>query len=69
MVDKAENMSNLALASQLLEQAAKEVGGHYTNKREFSGPNGGPIQTYDLSKADDDDLKKLEALLAKVAPE
>jgi hypothetical protein len=34
---------NILAAAQLLEQAAKEMGGLYTNKREHSGPNGGAI--------------------------
>ena len=36
---------NIVLAASLLEQAAKEQGGMFTNKREVSGPNGGPIPT------------------------
>lgn len=43
MADKAEGMGNLALAAQLNEQAAKEAGNAYTNKRELSGPNGSPL--------------------------
>jgi len=45
MASKAEAMKNMALAAQLLEQAAKETGGTYTNKHqhELSGPNGAPI--------------------------
>ena len=45
MASKAEGMKNMALAAQLLEQAAKETGGSYTNKHqhELSGPNGAPI--------------------------
>lgn len=45
MAAKAEGMKNMALAAQLLEQAAKETGGNYTNKHqhEVSGPNGAPI--------------------------
>lgn len=43
MADKAERMGNMALAAQLLEQVAKEMGGSYTNRREWSGPNGGPV--------------------------
>lgn len=45
MADKAEQMRNYQLASQLLEQVAKECGGSYTNKRELSGPNGSAIPT------------------------
>jgi len=43
MAEKAEQMGNMALAAQLMEQASKECGGMYTNKRELSGPDGGPI--------------------------
>lgn len=54
MADKAETNGNLALAAQLHEQAAKEAGNAYTNKRELSGPNGealpvqGPVTIYAL---------------------
>lgn len=44
MADKAESMSNMALAAQFLEQAAKECGDAYTNRRQISGPNGGPLE-------------------------
>jgi hypothetical protein len=37
MAEQAETMRNYALAAQLLEQAAKEMGGLYTNRREHSG--------------------------------
>ena len=33
MAEKAENMRNLALTAQLYEQAAKEVGDIYVNRR------------------------------------
>lgn len=45
LADKAESMNNLSLASQLLEQAAKEVGNAYTNRREHTGAGGAPIKT------------------------
>lgn len=41
MAERAENTKNLALAAQLMEQAAKETGGAYTNR-----------QQVDLSSAD-----------------
>lgn len=55
--EKAQARGNMALAAALLEQAAKEVGGAYTNRREHSGPNGGPIplkgeHVHSLSDAD-----------------
>lgn len=37
------NGKNSMLVLQTLEQAAKEVGEVFTNKREHSGPNGAPI--------------------------
>lgn len=45
MAQKAEKQGNMVLASSLLEQAAKEVGNSYTNRREVSGAGGGPIRT------------------------
>lgn len=43
LLTKVERQGNVAMAAQLLEQAAKEFGGAFTNKRELSGPDGGPI--------------------------
>ena len=36
-------MGNIALAAQLFEQAAKEAGDSYTNRRELTGKNGAPL--------------------------
>jgi hypothetical protein len=44
MFEKAEVQGNMVFAAQLLEQAAKEVGGMFTNRRELTGAAGGPIQ-------------------------
>lgn len=41
---------NVVAAAAVLEQAAKEQGGMFTNKREVSGPNGGPIQQVTMDK-------------------
>ena len=56
MMTKAENMRNMALASSLIEQAAKEVGDAYTNKLklESTGANGGPIKTENVSLTSDE---------------
>lgn len=43
MAETAITKGNAPLAAQLLEQAAKEVGGAFTNRRELQGPGGGPI--------------------------
>jgi len=40
MADKAETSGNMVLASSLLKQAAEEVGGSYTNRRELTGKDG-----------------------------
>ena len=40
MADKAETQGNMVLASSLLKQAAEEVGGAYTNRRELTGKDG-----------------------------
>jgi hypothetical protein len=41
--ERAEEMGNLVLVGEMCERAAKEVGGVYTNRREISGPSGGPM--------------------------
>jgi hypothetical protein len=43
LLEKAEERGNVAMAVQLLEQAAKECGGMFTNRREFMGKGGAPI--------------------------
>lgn len=43
MAERAEIMGNIALAAQLFEQAAKEAGDSYTNRRELTGKNGAPL--------------------------
>lgn len=40
---KAEQRGNIVLALQILEHAAKECGGMFTNRREFTGKNGAPL--------------------------
>ncbi|EBG0050113.1 DUF2280 domain-containing protein [Salmonella enterica] len=46
MMNSAEKMRNIALATEIIEQAAKECGDAYTNKHKFehSGPNGGAME-------------------------
>lgn len=39
----AASRGNVALAAQLLEQAAKESGGAFTNRREMTGKDGAPL--------------------------
>lgn len=49
MAEKAEAQGNMVLASSLLEQAAKEVGDSFTNRRELSGAGGGPMEVRTLA--------------------
>lgn len=52
MLQDAMSRKNVVLASQLLEQAAKEAGGQFTNKRhnEHTGKDGGPMEVATLGK-------------------
>lgn len=43
MADKAEDRGQIQLAASLLEQAAKESGDSFTNKRELTGKDGAPL--------------------------
>lgn len=53
MAARAENMKNMALAAQLLEQAAKETGGAYTNRREIEHSGGLDVRkAVDISEAE-----------------
>lgn len=45
MAEKAEGQGNMVLAANLLEQAAKEVGDSYTNRRELTGKDGKDLPT------------------------
>ncbi|EPW4223743.1 DUF2280 domain-containing protein [Acinetobacter baumannii] len=36
---------NVKTALKILEQAAKDIGGLYTNRKEITGKDGGPVQT------------------------
>jgi len=44
MAARAEGQGNLKLAADLHRQAAEEVGGVYTNRREVTGKEGAPLQ-------------------------
>ena len=58
---------NRPLAIEIIERAAKEMGDAYTNRREISGPGGGPIEMKapvapDLSSLSREQLDQLEAI-------
>lgn len=42
-VERAEQIGNIAMVASLLEQAAKEMGGMFTNRRELTGKDGNAL--------------------------
>ena len=40
-----ERTRNVKTALKILEQAAKDIGGQFTNRQEITGAGGGPVQT------------------------
>jgi hypothetical protein len=40
-----EKTKNVKAGMKILEQAAKDIGGQFTNRQEITGKNGGPLQT------------------------
>jgi hypothetical protein len=48
-VERAQSRGNTAMVAQLLEQAAKESGGAFTNRRELTGAGGGPIAQHNVT--------------------
>lgn len=49
MAQAAERMRNFKLAADLHKQAAEEMGNAYTNRRELTGRDGGPIRHADAT--------------------
>ncbi len=61
LYEQASTRGNAALAAAALEQAAKEVGGVFTNRRELSGPAGGPIRAESVHSLSDAELERIAA--------
>lgn len=55
MAEKAEGQGNMVLAASLMEQAAKEVGESYTNRRELTGKGGSPLMPPVIQYVRDED--------------
>ena len=66
MARELERRKNYELAAKLYEQAAKEIGEAYTNRREITGKDGGPLETRDrsLEGLSTEELKTLALQLA-----
>ena len=64
-LERADQRGNAAMVSTLLEQAAKELGGAFTNRRELTGKNGQPLAVA-TSNVTPDELKEVvESVQAK----
>lgn len=48
-IDLAQFKENPVIVPSLMEQAAKEVGGLYTNRKEITGAGGGPLQSENIT--------------------
>jgi len=63
MHQRAESVGNMAMSAQLLEQAAKEIGGAYTDRRRIVGDGpGGAVAVHatgSLQAMNDADLEKI----------
>ncbi len=64
-VETFEKMKNYKAAAGILEQAAKEIGGMFTNRKEITGANGGAIAVH--AKTLDDWEKDAESRTAEAA--
>ncbi|PDT81818.1 hypothetical protein [Sinorhizobium sp. BJ1] len=55
------------VAISAIAEANKMQGSYAPTKRELTGPNGGPIQTVDLTNATGEQLNALEAIFGPLA--
>ena len=57
------NTKNTVMSLKILEQAAKDCGGQFTNKQEITGKDGKPIETINQNVSTDSYLKARERVL------
>lgn len=57
------NAKNTVMSLKILEQAAKDCGGQFTNKQEITGAGGGPIETINQNVSTESYLKAREQVL------
>lgn len=65
LYEKAEAMRNYLLAAALLEQAARDAGGSYTNQRELTGKGGAPLVPDAENLTDAEREARADAILAR----
>ncbi|MEO7716261.1 MAG: DUF2280 domain-containing protein [Capsulimonas sp.] len=72
VVDQSKEAGNKGMLMQAIEQAAKERGGMFTNRRELTGKDGGPVSFVnetpppELAVLSDEELAALESINAKI---
>lgn len=67
-IRRLRGKGNVIAAAQLMKQAAEDIGGSYTNRRELTGKDGTPLvpeKQGDLSRLSMDELKTYLALTEK----
>lgn len=57
------NAKNTVMSLKILEQAAKDCGGQFTNKQEITGAGGGPIETINQNVSTESYLKAREQVI------
>ena len=57
------NAKNTVMSLKILEQAAKDCGGQFTNKQEITGAGGGPIETINQNVSTESYLEAREQVL------
>ena len=57
------NAKNTVMSLKILEQAAKDVGGQFTNKQEITGKDGGPLETVQTTISKERYLQAREQVL------
>ncbi len=66
-IAKAAVKKDPRVAVSAIAEANKMQGSHAPTKLRHAGPDGGPIQTVDLTNVSTDDLDRLEAILGPLA--
>ena len=64
--DSFESCGNYMAMARMLEQIAREMGGVFTNRREFTGKDRGPIEYQDVETMTDEQIdQELEQILTR----
>lgn len=66
-IHEASKADDRRTAISAIAEANKMQGSYAPSKHQHTGPNGGPIQTLDLSHLSEDDLSRLETILGPLA--